>query len=565
MKRKDNKRNFLFLTKRLVHEIRAFRSEMLITCLLLFFSSLFGIGSSYFIGKFTDALLSKQSNYKDFLLLMIIFIVLSIIISLLNQYYWGVFYQNIAFELRKKTVNKVNTINYSWIESHSTGDLIIRLNNDLNQLLNYYSQIRNIFVSFIIALISFIYIVIFINPFLAISYLVFPCIMQIYIYRSSKKLENQFQKRQEYLSDVSCSSQDFLNNTLEIKAMNLRNSFIDRYNKRVSKYIIHMIKLDKACSKNDTILEALGFFQSVILIVIGGVLVFGKMITIGDLLVAQLLSSNINSAITGLSFFQLRINLVSAFRIFELWDEEDRNNRNIISQEDIISLSNVDFTYPQRADKIVLENINLKIEKNQKIAIVGPSGSGKSSIIKLLVGFYKPTNGKIICSFNKYAMIEQDTFLFADSFYHNIACGNEEFMEKRLDSLVTSSAKSAEIHEFIFSTELGYESDCTAYGANLSEGQRQRISIARCLCKNADLILLDEPTSSLDHETEVVLFKKLIDVFHDKTIIMITHNVDLIKDFDYIYLIQNGQIIDSGKHNQLLKNDLYYKLLSENN
>jgi ABC-type multidrug transport system fused ATPase/permease subunit len=554
--------------RRLIKEIKPFKRKLVLSCILLLFSSAAGLGGSLLIGRYTDAVLSGQGE-RDVLLLILLAaaVVLAIAFNAANQFYWGSLNQQIAFELRKKTVQKINRVNFSWLESQTSGDLIVRLDDDLNKTLGYVSQFRNMGVSILMGLLSFL-LTCYINPFLAIGYVLFPVLMQTIIYVSSKKMEGQFRKRQENMGNVSACSQEYLSGVAEIKAMNLEKAYIKRYLDRVVVFITHLITLDKAGSRNDTMLEALGYFQSVLILILGGFMVFWGKITIGELLIAQLLSANVGAAIQGLNFFQLRMNLVSALRVFELWDEKEApgGGRILDGEGNALALRHIDFTYPQRPGVKVLKDINMSVKPRQKAAIVGPSGSGKSSIIKLIAGFYPPDSGSIALSRGEsnYAMIEQDTMLFSDTFYNNIACGNRDFYSgANLEELVTESAKRASIHAFIAATDQGYNSSCTAYGANLSGGQRQRLSIARCLCRDADIILLDEPTSALDKENEAALMRNLTDVFKDKTVILITHNLKLVQDFDIIYLLLNGEIVASGGHGDLLKNELYCQLLQE--
>jgi ATP-binding cassette subfamily B (MDR/TAP) protein 1 len=290
-------------------------------------------------------------------------------------------------------------------------------------------------------------------------------------------------------------------------------------------------------------------------------MVFSGKISLGELLTAQIVAENINNAVKSLNFFQLRLNLPAAWRIFEIWDNDESSpvkQVTNINENDTILFEHVFFSYPQRPEITVLRNINFLIKRVMKIAIVGPNGSGKSSILKLLTGLYVPENGNISMFSKDIAIIEQDTFLFSDTFARNISCGDCTCSDRVIDA-----AKKAMIHDFIFSTKEGYASLCAAYGEQLSGGQRQRLSIARALYRNADIILLDEPTSALDWETSMAVIQTLTRIFANKTLIMITHAINLIKDFDRIYLMQNGEIINSGTHNELLCDESYRNLVQE--
>jgi ATP-binding cassette subfamily B protein len=511
------------------------------------------------MGQFTDLVL--ESNWDiSFLWLIAGTVGAAIAFGSINQWYWGRIQCNIAFELRKKTVEKVDRLRYSRIEAKSSGDIVVRLNNDLEQLIGFYGQFRSIFISFFIGFLS-LGLIVYINPFLAFGYLLFPSICQWCIYVQSKANDPLFRKRQEYFGQVSAVSQEFLNHPLEIKAMNMEKYFTVKYHDILRRFTGHLIFLDKEACKTDTLLETLGFLQRIVLLILGGYMVFGGKLSLGKLLTAQIAAENITNAVKSLNFFQLRLNMPAAWRIFEIWDtDETPVTRQITGGDghDLIVFDHVSFVYPGRPEITVLQDINFSIRRGMKIAIVGPNGSGKSSVVKLLAGLYAPENGVVSLFSKKIAFIEQDTFLFSDSFARNIACGDFSIDDKIIDA-----AKKAMIHDFIISTQEGYADSCAAYGGQLSGGQRQRISIARALYQDADIILLDEPTSALEGEAETALIKTLMEAFIGKTLIMITHALNLIQDFDRIYLMKNGEIVKSGTHKELLCDELYCALLQE--
>ena len=561
-------------TVRFLKELGPYAGKLVVSGVLLLFSSVLGIMNSFIMGRFTDSVLSGVQN-MNMQLLYFLFVVLdmSLIANLLNQFYGGRLNQHISFGLREKMVKKINRIIYPWFEEHEAGDLITRLNTDLGQAIGFYSQLKSIGVSLFIGLLSLVGII-YIQPLLAVAYLLFPVIAQVFIYFSSRKLDPQFQKRQQLLGDVASCSQEALNGIFEIKAMQYEPIILRKYEKKVHTYITHVIHLDKACSKNDVILETINGLQNILLIIFGGLMVFGGKITMGDLLTAQILSGNINGAVSSLNFFQIRLSLVSVQRILEVWDAPEIATRLLPSQEisaandrPIFRMNNVSFAYPQRPEVMALQDVNLSIYRGQKIAIVGPSGSGKSSILKLMAAFYTPNKGKIESNITEYSLIEQDTFLFADTFFHNIACGDIQALLTNREAMlerVVNAADTAELDDFIESLPKAYQAYCAEHGKNLSGGQRQRFSIARCVCRDAELLLLDEPTASLDPATEQAVMRNLLSVFQNKTLLLVTHNLQLVESFDYIYVLKDGHVAESGTHKELMnRQGLYCRLLQE--
>ncbi|MDR2073648.1 MAG: ABC transporter ATP-binding protein/permease [Spirochaetaceae bacterium] len=548
------------LVKRLLglRELKRFRFALFLSCLVLLASTLSGLGAGLLTGRFTDSALGGNVDFA-FFRLMAGAVGAALVFGAINQWYWGHIQCNIAFELRKKTVEKINRLRYSWIETQSSGDTVVRLNTDLEQFIGFYGQFRSIFVSFFTGFLS-LGLIIYIHPLLALGYLLFPAICQWYIYAMSRANDPLFRKRQELFGQAAAVSQEFLNHPLEIKAMNMEKYFAARYRDALRKFTGHVVFLDRKACKTDALLETLGLLQNIALLILGGYMVFGGKLSLGELLTAQLAAGNINNAVKSLNFFQLRLNMPAAWRVFEIWDTGETPEARQITGggHDAIVFDHVTFAYPGRPETKVLRDVNFSIRRGMKAAIVGPNGSGKSSVVKLLAGLYVPDEGAVSVFSKNIAFIEQDTFLFSGTFARNIACG-----EFSADDAVIDSAKKALIHDFIVSTGEGYAGDCAAGGGLLSGGQRQRVSIARALYRNADIILLDEPTSSLEKEAGAELVKTFIKVFSGRTLIMITHSLDLVQDFDCIYLMKNGELVKSGTHRELLGDERYRTLLQE--
>lgn len=570
-KQKKNNAGLWSACTRIMSEIEPYRVSFCLSVFLSIISTLLGISSSVLLGRLTDTVLNGGSfgDYQAWVFLMTA-VISSILIGLLTQYHWGALTQRINHSLREKTMMKIHNLGHSWFESHTTGDIIIRLNDDLGQVIALYSQFRTIGLSLLSGII-FLVIMAWINPLLAIVSLLFPFLMQWFIFRSSKKLDLQFQQRQKLLSEVSACSEEALGGINEIKAMNFSFAFCRKYNAKVSSYVRQLIHLDRLCSKNDTILESLGHFQSLIFIIIGGLFIFLRYISVGDFLIARMLTGNLNATVGSLNFFNLRMQLVSANRIFEVWDAEERfqvytsQTEEFASKNNVLELKNVSFSYPQRIDVAALEDVSLSVFKGEKVAIIGLNGSGKSTLLKLIAGFYTPTIGSVFtCSDNSHshvALVEQDTFLFSDTYYHNIACGNANKLlndDVHLNMVVKHAAKTACIEEYILATEHGYQNMCIAPGSNLSGGQRQRMAIARCLCSEAEVILLDEPTRALDSDTKFLVMNQIMQAFQNKTVIFVTHDMALIQNFDKIVVLDGGRIVAQGSHQELIKNNGLY-------
>ena len=244
------------------------------------------------------------------------------------------------------------------------------------------------------------------------------------------------------------------------------------------------------------------------------------------------------------------------------------NSEDILTLKDCIQFKNINFKYDTKSN-FKLNNINIKIKKNEKVALVGASGSGKSTLADLIPRFYDPSSGditidgknikniKIQSLRSLMGIVTQDTILFNDTVYNNIAYGLNNISEKD----VIHAAKSSNSHEFIKNLPNQYNTILSEKGQNLSGGQRQRLSIARALLKNPPIIILDEATSNLDTESENKIKKALTKLINNRTVIIIAHRLTTISQADKIIVLNDGKIIESGSHNELIKNNSEYKKL----
>lgn len=552
--------NFSLLScfTRMLRELAVFRHRVLWAGLLLLMTAVLTMAGSFLLGGFTDAVLSAGETDQFGQLLFMLF--LSLVFSMANQFYWGQLHQDVAFSLREKLAGKLLCLPYSWFEAHGSGDLVIRMNTDLEQVLSLYGRMRNIAVSCFSGLCSLMAIVC-IHPVLAAGYLFFPIFSQIFIYVSSRRLDPQFKKRQQLLGETASCCAESLNSLFEIKAMGCEASILARYRAKVQSYISHLLHLEKGCTATDTALDMIGGLQSLLLVAFGGLMVFRRQISMGDLLAAQMLSGNVSRAVSSVNFFELRLHMASALRVFEILDcLEEKVTVTETEEGPAVILEQVSFSYPGRREMMALRQVDLAVYEGEKVAVVGPSGSGKSSILKLIAGFYAPEKGTLYRRKGSWSMIGQDTFLFADTCYENIVCGDLSVGKETVER----AAGEAELTDFIHSMPKGFQTLCKEQGRELSGGQRQRFSIARCLCRDPQLLLLDEPTSALDPETEAAVMENLLTAFKNKTLLLVTHNLSLVSGFDRIYVMEEGRVAEVGTHEELSeRKGLYWRMLLE--
>jgi len=318
--------------------------------------------------------------------------------------------------------------------------------------------------------------------------------------------------------------------------------------------------------------------KNIIITVLAALAVINNEMTLGMMLATQYIIGQLNLPVEQTAKFihDLQDTKISLERINEIHEKEDENfrksNKRPTLDHNNIEIKDLVFQYEGPHSKKVLDSLNLSIPSGKITAIVGSSGSGKTTLIKLLLQYYKPIEGTIkVCNSNlqdfntawwrnKCGAVMQDGFIFTDSIARNIACTNEEIDTNRL----LHAAKIANIHDFVLELALKYNTIIGIEGQNLSQGQKQRILIARAVYKNPDILFFDEATNALDANNEKVIVKNLSDFYKGKTVVIVAHRLSTVRNADQIIVLDNGRIVEVGNHDELTKNKgSYYKLVKD--
>ena len=481
----------------------------------------------------------------------------------------------IISRLQSEMFNKLMFLNLKFYEDQKTGNLISRLIND-----TYF--LRMAIVKTVTGVIKDFLVIIFLlgNMFYQsweltlFAFFAFPLAVWPIkkIGKSIRKITYTIQNEIASFSNVLGES---IKGIRQVKAYNQEKFETNRALETINKIKEYFIKSAFISNRLSPLMEFIGSLAIALSIYAGGFFVLNESMTTGQFmsfLVSLLLAYQPVKALGNLNI-SIQEGLSGAERIFELLDTSKKNvekvdedNKEIIVKKGEIEFININFSYDK---KLILDNLNLKIPSGNKVALVGLSGSGKSTIISLLLRFYEQQKGDIIidsqnirnCNLgslrNNIALVTQDTMLFNDTIEANIAYGKLESSKNE----IINSAKDAGALDFIENLPNGFNTIVGEGGIKLSGGQRQRIAIARALLKNAPILLLDEATSSLDNLTENNLQKNINLLMQNRTTLIIAHRLSTIEDADLIYILDKGKIIDSGKHQDLLKrNNLYADL-----
>ncbi len=549
--------------------IKPYKWQFIIGLVLLAISSVIFLGVLRLAGLMVDIASGESEEFWSLNTIGLVLIVTFLaqgIISFFRIYLFAIVSENGIAAIRTDLYSKMITLPVVFFENSRVGELISRITSDVERLYNVFSIVLAEFLRQIIMLIGGIIFLAYITPKLSLIMLgTFPFVVigAIFFGRFIRSLSK---KRQKALADTNVIMNETVTNIRSVKSFTNEEFESKRYSSAIEKVI--EISLSYAKSR--------GIFAAFIVTVFSGAIVFviwsgAKMIQTNELSAGELLSfvsitGIIGAAIAGIgNFYTELIGALGATErireiigsVSELQDVDNGVRQPIYGK---IEFKNVNFNYPTRNDIQVLKDLSLHIEPEKSIALVGVSGSGKSTIMALLLRLYELNSGGIFIddkNINDYdlqafrrnfSIVPQDAILFGGSIRDNIKYGKLD----ATDEAVIAAAKQSNSWEFIESFPEGLDTLVGDRGIKLSGGQRQRISIARAILKDPAVLLLDEATSALDTESERLVQSALDTLMEGRTSIIIAHRLSTIKNVDVIYVLEDGQIIETGSHEELM-------------
>ncbi|MBC7328489.1 ABC transporter ATP-binding protein [bacterium] len=563
--------------KRLFSFLLPFWPIVVLCCLLSLITSSTTLIFPWLIkGMFNSALLSRDVHTLN-KLLFISFGVLALeaIASYLQTLNFAYLGAKVSTDLRIKLFNHIQNASFRYFQRIHTGDILSRLMNDVGTVQSLISsEITNLIRQPFLLIGGFI-LMLTINLRLSLLLLLYLPIFLLIATPLGRKVKEKARAMQERLANMTSLVQDALSGIIIVKTFLLEN-YLTRKLEDVSRQFIETALKN---AQYRALMSSLGLFGGALPFLCalgyGSILVLNNQITPGGLVAFIWYMALVIEQVAWLSgtWANLQTAVGAGERLFQVLDEpkELEIARGTIELKDIkgeIIFSNVSFTY---TGEEVLKNINIHIRAGEKVAIVGPTGAGKSTLVALLLRLYDPTEGDIYLdginlkkikpsSLRKFVCaVPQDTIIFAGSVRENIAIGNLEASEEE----IIESAKLANAHDFIMDLPQGYDTVLGERGAQLSGGERQRIALARAFLRKPRVLILDEATASLDSETEMKIYEAMERLFAGRTAIIIAHRLSTVRFADRILVLYNGQIVEEGTHNELIRNNgLYAKLYS---
>jgi subfamily B ATP-binding cassette protein MsbA len=480
-------------------------------------------------------------------------------------------------DLRAKMYRKALVLPLSFYSDEKKGDIMSRFSNDVLEV--EWSILNSLEILFRdpLSIILYLATLLYMSPQLTLFVFVLLPIAGLIIGRIGKSLKRTSVKGQQKAGELMSSVEETLGGLRIIKAFNAEKFMNKKFDKQNSEYNVIMTSMYRKRDLASPLSEFLGVTAMAIVLWFGGKLVLSDNADISASTFVgyiAIFSQIINPAKAFSSaFYNIQKGIASVERINKITEAEESIKEAPDAKahsgfNECIEFKNVNFAYNE---KQVLKNINLKIEKGKTIALVGQSGAGKSTLVDLLPRFYDAISGEVLIDHKNvreiklqdlralFGVVTQESILFNDTVFNNIAFGVENAKEED----VIAAAKVANAHEFISKMENGYQTNIGDRGSKLSGGQRQRISIARAVFKNPPILILDEATSALDTESERLVQDALNHLMKNRTSIVIAHRLSTIQNADEIIVMHEGQIVERGKHSELISKNGVYKKLCE--
>lgn len=520
-------------------------------------------GDGIDFGKVGRILLSALSLY-----------VVSAALSFIQGYIMTGISQKMTYRLRKEISEKINRMPVKYFDTMTHGEILSRITNDVDTLGQSLNQSATQVITSVTTIIGVLVMMLSISPLMTvIALLILPlsmCLISVIV----KHSQRYFKDQQEYLGHINGQVEEVYSGHNIVKAFNKEEDIIKTFNDTNAVLYQSAWKSQFFSGMMMPIMQFVGNLGYVAVSILGGYLVIRNAIQVGDIQSFIQYVRQFTQPIQQVAQVanMLQSTAAASERVFEFLDEEEEEQTvadpvPTDNLEGRVEFDHVHFGY--NPDHIIINDFNAKVEPGQKIAIVGPTGAGKTTMVKLLMRFYDVNSGSIkidghdLREFNRadlrsmFGMVLQDTWLFNDSIEENIRYGKLDATHEE----VVEAAKAAYVHRFVQTLPGGYDMVLNEEASNVSQGQKQLLTIARAILADPKILILDEATSSVDTRTEVRIQKAMDNLMQGRTSFIIAHRLSTIRDADLILVMKDGDIIEQGSHEELLaKNGFYAEL-----
>lgn len=583
----EKAKDFKGTMKKLMSYLSPYKLAILLVIIFAIGSSVFNIVGPKILGNATtkifEGLVSKVSNsgggidfdaiFRTLTILASLYIISSIF-SFVQTFITSDISQKVSYNLRKSISEKINKLPLNYYDKKTNGEVLSRVTNDIDAISQNLNQILSQMITSATTLIGVLIMMLSISVTMTLVSLIVIPLSLVMIMLVVKKSQKHFRAQQEYLGHTNGHIEEMYSGHNIMKAFNGEEKAIEEFDKLSDTLYNSAWKSQFLSGMMMPIMTFIGNLGYVIVAIMGGFLAIRNKIQVGDILAfIQYVRSFMQPiAQTAQIANVMQQTAAAAERVFEFLEEEEvvEDVKNPISTEGIegaVEFDHVRFGYNE--DKIIINDFSINIKPGQKVAIVGPTGTGKTTIVKLLMRFYELNGGKILIDGHDYrdftrndlrkifGMVLQDTWLFNGSIMENIRYGRLDASDEE----VIEAAKLAHAHHFIKTLADGYNMEINEEADNISQGQKQLLTIARAILSDPKILILDEATSSVDTRTEVLIQQAMENLMEGRTSFIIAHRLSTIKNADVILVMKDGDIVEQGTHEELLKSKGFYSEL----
>ncbi|QUF82163.1 ABC transporter ATP-binding protein [Clostridium butyricum] len=579
-KAKDFKKTMMDL----IHYLEDYKGKITAVIILAAFSSLFSIVGPKILGKATTKLFEGLIAYllgtnlltdfpyiRNCIISLVVLYLISALFAYIQGYIMSGVSMNVTYKLRKEISHKMNKLPLKYFDTRTHGEVLSRITNDVDTVSQTLNQSLSQIITSTATVIGVLIMMLSISVLMTfVAFLVIP-LSGLLIMGVVKKSQKYFKQQQKSLGSLNGHIEEIYSGHNIVQVFNGEKEAIETFTKINDDLYTSAWKSQFLSGMMMPIMGFIGNLGYVAVCILGGYLAVKKTIDVGDIQSFIQYVRSFTQPIAQLANISntLQSTAAAAERVFEFLNEEEEvpDTSSPIKLNSVVGnveFKNVHFGYTE--DKIIINNFSSYIKSGQRIAIVGPTGAGKSTIIKLLMRFYDVNSGEILIDGHSikdytrndlremFGMVLQDTWLYNASIFDNIKYGNFDATKED----VINAAKAAHCDEFIKALPNGYNLILNEEANNISQGQKQLLTIARTILSDPKILILDEATSSVDTRTEVLIQKAMDHLMNGRTSFIIAHRLSTIKDADIILVMKDGDIIEQGSHDELLKTDGFY-------
>ncbi len=579
----EKAKNFKGSISKLMQYIGRYKIAILAVMIMAAASTVFTVIGPKVLGKATTGLsegLMKKitgtggidfSYIGRILIIVLCLYACSAIFSFIQGWIMTGVSQKVCYRLRKEISEKINRMPMKYFESRTYGEVLSRITNDVDTLGMGLNQSIPTIITSVATMIGVLVMMLSISPLMTIIAIVILPISVGLVSFVVKKSQSYFKTQQEYLGHINGQIEETYGGHMVVKSFNKEKDMVDTFDKTNAVLYSSAWKSQFFSGMMQPIMMFVGNLGYAGVALSGGMLAINGVITIGDIQAFIQYVKNFTQPITQIAqvINQVQSMAAASERVFEFLEEEEEEQiaANPVPTDNIrgeVEFKHVKFGYKE--DQIIIKDFCANVKPGQKVAIVGPTGAGKTTMVKLLMRFYDVNSGEILIDghnikdFNRrelrdaFGMVLQDTWLYKDTIMENIRYGKLD----ATDEEVIAAAKAAHAHHFIETLPGGYNMELNEDASNVSQGQKQLLTIARAILADNPILILDEATSSVDTRTEIQIQNAMDNLMKGRTSFVIAHRLSTIKDADIILVMKEGDIVEQGNHEELLAKGGFY-------